>query len=364
VASGPKSELLLLPAGGSLSGDNGQVAVGATTGSGQPAPALLDLVPVAVGSLPPPPQGFSFAGTAFQITLTNPATGQADHDLTNPFVLTVHLTSADAASAGGDASKLALAFWNGSAWVGVPCSMDSGSLTLTCTLSHLTLFAVLVTPPVTAPAELDLPNGQFFTRTNGFSGASADWTGFSVVDDAQANFFTEWQNYGGAERVGLPISGRFMHAGFLTQAFQKLVLQWRPELGRAVPLNTFDDLNQRGSDGWLDVYRQVPPAADTSADVGLPFDQVVARHTAMLDAYPPLRDFYTADDNRLEDYGLPLAVKDYGTFVAVRLQRAAFQLWKVDVPWAAAGTVVVANGGDLAKEAGLIDPAAVVPAAW
>jgi hypothetical protein len=58
---------------------------------------------------------------------------------------------------------------------------------------------------------------------------------------------------------------------------------------------------------------------------------------------------------------LPLSVKDYGPLVAVRLQRATLQLWKIDTPWAAAGSVVVGDGADVAKEAGLWPIEAIAP---
>ena len=56
-----------------------------------------------------------------------------------------------------------------------------------------------------------------------------------------------------------------------------------------------------------------------------------------------------------------LFVADYGSVVSVRLQRATLQLWKSDTPWASAGSVVVGNGGDLAKEAGLWPVDAMTP---
>jgi hypothetical protein len=137
---------------------------------------------------------------------------------------------------------------------------------------------------------------------------------------------------------------------------------WRPDMGGiAVPVNVLDDLNQRGSDAWLDQARQVPLAADTSADVGLSFEGVVARHTALLDAYPALRAAYLNTPGYLTVYGLPLVVKDYGAFVAVRLQRSTLQLWNVSTAWAAAGQVVVGNGADIAKDAGLWPLAALAP---
>ena len=45
----------------------------------------------------------------------------------------------------------------------------------------------------------------------------------------------------------------------------------------------------------------------------------------------------------------------------VRCQRAVFQHWKVDMPWARAGQVVISNGGDVAKEARLIPQEVIVP---
>jgi hypothetical protein len=45
----------------------------------------------------------------------------------------------------------------------------------------------------------------------------------------------------------------------------------------------------------------------------------------------------------------------------VRTQRAVLQLWKHDEPWARAGDVTVANGGDLAKALGLFPAAALKP---
>ena len=48
-------------------------------------------------------------------------------------------------------------------------------------------------------------------------------------------------------------------------------------------------------------------------------------------------------------------------FSAQSQQRAVIQQWKVDVPWARAGETTVANGGDVAKEAGLLPQDATQP---
>jgi hypothetical protein len=148
----------------------------------------------------------------------------------------------------------------------------------------------------------------------------------------------------------------------LTQVFQRSALQWRPDLGQAVPTNILDDLTQAGADAWLDRVGQVPPTPLSSDDTGLDSDQLVARRVGLLDAYPALQAFFQGDADPLYTFGLPVAVKDYGNVVSVRLERASFQLWTVDAPWASAGTVVVASAGDLAKKAGLWPAAAITPA--
>jgi hypothetical protein len=61
-------------------------------------------------------------------------------------------------------------------------------------------------------------------------------------------------------------------------------------------------------------------------------------------------------------YGLPTsAITDMGNHRSIRLQRAVIQRWLVDVPWAQAGQVTVGNGGDIAREAGLLPHSAVQP---
>jgi hypothetical protein len=164
------------------------------------------------------------------------------------------------------------------------------------------------------------------------------------------------------DQVGYPITNRFTHRGFLTQAFQKLALQWRPELGHAVPVNILDDLDQQGSNAWLSDNREVPRPSPTGDDVDQAWDAVVSRHMALLDSYPTLQAFYAAQTDAVDRLGLPVGVQDFGPVVSVRLQRATLQLWRIDTPWASAGSIIVGNGGDLAKEAGLWPLEATTPA--
>ena len=157
------------------------------------------------------------------------------------------------------------------------------------------------------------------SSANGFGGAGD--VGYSVTDDADAAFWSEFQQWGGVDRVGYPITNRFAYRGFLTQAFQKLVLQWRPELGHAVPVNVLDDLDQQGSDAWLSASRAVPRPSLTSGDADQAWEAVANRHIALLDGYATLQAFYAAQDDAVERFGLPVGVDDYGSVVSVRLQR-------------------------------------------
>jgi hypothetical protein len=208
--------------------------------------------------------------------------------------------------------------------------------------------------------DFDIPGGHFFTQANGRPmGDSA--AGFAVTDEGGTRFWSEFQRLGGVDALGYPASQRFVLDGFTTQAFQKGVLQWRPEVGRAYFLNTFDLMHDRGLDDWLLVYRQTPKPFDTKADTGLAWDKVAARHLALLDTNPAIKQRFMADPAWLDHYGLPVAQADMGDSFVIRAQRATFQYWKADVPWAKKGDVTVANGGDLAKEAYLWPVDAAVP---
>lgn len=221
-------------------------------------------------------------------------------------------------------------------------------------------YAIAVSPSARTAPDYDIPNGRFYTQTNGRGSEaprSGSGSGFGVTNDGGIPFWDAFQALGGVEALGYPVSRRFTLDGFTVQAFQKAVLQWRPDLGNQMAfLNTFDVLHDRGKDDWLEVYRQTPRPEDTAADSGLPWEQVVARHLAFLDrpvVPAALKQRFLSNPRWLDHYGLPVSVAEYPGSVVVRAQRATFQYWKQDVPWAARGSVTVANGGDLAKEAGL-----------
>jgi hypothetical protein len=213
-------------------------------------------------------------------------------------------------------------------------------------------------PPARA-ADFDVAGGHFFTQTNGRKDSGA---GFSVTDEGSVPFWTTFKALGGVDALGYPVTRRFELDGFTVQAFQKSILQWRPDRREFWFVNTFDVLHDRGRDDWLEIYRQTPRPLDTAPDKGLAWERVVDRHLAMLDKAPSaLKERFLADPDWPDHYGLPVAVQEYSNSVVVRAQRATLQYWKEAVPWAAKGSVSVANGGDLAKEAGLFPWLAVTP---
>jgi hypothetical protein len=213
--------------------------------------------------------------------------------------------------------------------------------------------------PKPRAADYDVAGGHFFTQTNGRKNSGA---GFGVTDDGGIPLWTAFRALGGADMLGFPVTRRFDMDGFTVQAFQKSVLQWRPDQQKFAFLNTFDVLHDRGRDAWLQIYRQTPPPLDTAADTGLPWVEVVAGHKRLLDGVPqPLTKEFLEDPDWIEHFGLPVATQETPDSVVVRAQRASLQYWKVAVPWAAKGTVSIANGGDLAKEAGVFPWLAVTP---
>ncbi len=212
--------------------------------------------------------------------------------------------------------------------------------------------------PLHAQEPLDFPLtdstgqvvGHFYKQANG-QGGTGD-TGFAVTDAEGIPFWSTFRALGGPEAVGYPISGRFVWDGMVTQAFQKLIFQWNSS--QVAIVNIIDLFTRYGRDDWLQVEKQVPPVADWSADRGRSWAEIVAAHQALLDRFPAIREVYFRASDPIALYGLPQAVADYPTVSVVRAQRAVFQQWKVDTPWAAAGQVTIANGADVAKEAGIL----------
>lgn len=209
--------------------------------------------------------------------------------------------------------------------------------------------------PAACADDFAIPGGRFYTQTGG------QGVGFPVWDDGEARFWSAFQDLGGIQVVGYPISRRFQQHGFTVQAFQKLVLQWDPGADRANAANTLDNLHQAGFDSWLASFRQVPPHQALPQDAGQPFEVVTANHLALLNPNPDIRSAFLAEPDWLTRFGLPIAYQDFGAVRVARAQRVVLQQWVTDTPWARAGEVIFANSGDLAREAGLFPDVAVTP---
>ena len=203
------------------------------------------------------------------------------------------------------------------------------------------------------PKNWSVAGGHFFRETSGAYHLCD--SGFSVTNADGIPFWDTWQRLG-LENVGYPISHRYMWRGFVTQAFQKAIFQWQP--GRGVFfINVFDELHAAGYDERLFHDRSTPfqlPTSFDSDDVtgeGYTWEEIHRRRLALLDENPAIRERYYSAPDPLLQYGLPTSrVEDFGNLYAIRTQRAVIQQWKEDYPWAKAGEVTIANGGDIVKE--------------
>lgn len=209
--------------------------------------------------------------------------------------------------------------------------------------------------------DFDVPNGHFYTQANG-QPPGASQAGFAITNDDGVRFWDEYQRLGGVQGLGYPISQRFQWNGLPVQVTQKGVLQWHPDIGQAYLVNVFDQITELGKDDWLFAARSTPKPLGPEFDAGKNWDEVVRARLALLDANLAIKRRYFSVSDPLTIYGLPTSrVEDFGNNYAVRLQRAVIQQWKEDVPWAKAGQVTVANGGDVGKEVGLYPAEVLAP---
>lgn len=244
--------------------------------------------------------------------------------------------------------------------------MRHSILALACAMLLLAASTVPVVTAQTSGPDYDLPGGigHFYTQTNGGAGAQY---GYRITNEGGINFWSEFQRLGGVPALGYPVSRRFTLDGFTVQATQKVIMQWRPDTNppQVYFVNVFDKLHQLGLDGVLRLTYQIPPQLDPSFDAGKTADQAAKDRLALLDADPVIAARYRALGALATLYaGLPTSkVTNEGPFVALRTQRLAIQHWTVDNPAAGikAGDVTVVNGGDIAKQLGLVPAAYAAP---
>ncbi len=216
------------------------------------------------------------------------------------------------------------------------------------------LFSLPTSTHVFAATDEAIPNGWFFSQTGGGSGQ-----GYAVTNDEGIPYWTFFQEEGGVQTLGYPISQRWIDGPFTYQAFQKAILQWQPGQGMFYA-NTYDQLSAEGKDPWLDAFKLTPRPRTFPEDAGQPFEVARQSHLHLLDENSAIKAKWNANANWLNAYGLPVAYEDRGDVRVLRAQRAVLQQWMTATVWAAAGEVVISNGGAVYKEAGLIPAAATV----
>ena len=242
-----------------------------------------------------------------------------------------------------------------------------GPILLLVLLASLSLSG---TPSAAAPADFAIPRGHFYTQAAGTDAPAG--TGYAIADEGTDErgqsiaFWTAFQRLGGVNALGYPASRRFLWNGFVSQATQRVVLQWRPEANTVYFVNVMDLLTEAGKDDYLQTVRQTPKPFDFKPEEqSLSFQQIVAKRYALLDSNAAIKAKYFSFPDPLNMNGLPTApITDMGDAYVLRAQRIIIQQWKKDMPWAKAGTVTVALGGDIAKETDLLeaqDPLAIVP---
>lgn len=186
-------------------------------------------------------------------------------------------------------------------------------------------------------------------------------TGFAVRDRDGVSFLSEFDRLGGPPLLGYPVSRVFEAGGFLRQAFQRGILQWRADTGTPALVNVMDLLFDAGMDGPL-LQKGVP--AHLTGDDGSGGDFGRAREIRLgWLTEPAVQRAYLSSSDPLSFYGLPTSRPErHGPFVAQRFQRGVLQLWVDEVPgMPAPGRVVGVLAGDLAIESGLVPKGALTP---
>jgi hypothetical protein len=210
----------------------------------------------------------------------------------------------------------------------------------------------------TSLREYPVPGGWFYTQESRMPQDSPPYRGYTVVDDADASFWTEFRRFGGVEVLGYPVSRRYHYptdSGFLSQAFQRGILQWHPETGRATMANVFEQFTEQGRDDQLEIAG-IPRPRPNDASMSFASDAerrmgwlVEPRFLARYFFDPVSQSPFEAQEQAWDFFGLPQTAPDrpvylrekangkYGAplylpYVAQRFQKGGLQLFLADVP--------------------------------
>ncbi|MGH2460446.1 MAG: septal ring lytic transglycosylase RlpA family protein [Chloroflexota bacterium] len=237
-------------------------------------------------------------------------------------------------------------------------------------LTTVLLTATLTIGPLSGIAsaesatDLTIPGGHFYTQANGTS-IGPRGGGFEITDANDVPFWTFFNQTGGVDVLGYPVSQRFLWDGYVCQATQRAILQWNPATNQVQLANIFDYLSGIGKDDWL-LAAHLAPKPDRVPQESQPLSFLMLAHWrfSWLYADPAIFHRYFSTPSYYAVFGLPTSpVVDLGPYHAVRFQRAVIYHWKFSVPWADDRGTSVGLAGDLLKELGLIPTAALQPRA-
>jgi hypothetical protein len=208
------------------------------------------------------------------------------------------------------------------------------------------------------PKDYPIAGGWFYTEeAHGLcivgSGPARN-RGYLVVDDDHGAFWTEFRRYGGVDVLGYPVSQPYHYPvnstdGLWYQAFERGVLQWHPEEGRAELANVFEQFTEQGLDDDLAVLGIPGPQAPDGSSAS---DQINARMSWLTEprflaryffdpvashSSDPIRDGQSAFATQEQAWSFlgpgrqPLYPLVH-SFMAQRFQKAGMELFFDDTP--------------------------------
>jgi hypothetical protein len=203
-----------------------------------------------------------------------------------------------------------------------------------------------------------VPGGWFYTQESRLDHDSPPFRGYTVVDDVDGTFWTDFRRLGGVDVLGYPVSRRYRYptqTGYLSQAFQRGIVQWHPETGRAEMANAFEQFTEQGLDDQLEIAGiPKPQPGDTSLSFADDAERRMSwltepRFLARFFFDPVTQTPFEAQEQAWDFFGLPqtnsqrpvyLREKANGKFgaplylpyVAQRFQKSGLELFLDDQP--------------------------------
>jgi lipoprotein-anchoring transpeptidase ErfK/SrfK len=216
--------------------------------------------------------------------------------------------------------------------------------------------------PSVQPAGADLadwpiPDGHFYTQSAPHD-APKD-AGFVVDNGGGIGLWRDYTGMGGPAQLGYPISTRFDMGGETYQATQTALLSWNPTAGRVEIHPVFRTLAEIEMDGLLEAMGIPPTDPELLEDPDLP---ATTRLGWLTNPYLAIAYRGAAEGDGQRRFGLPMSrPQRFGPYLAQRFEKSVLQLWLDDVPGISAGTVTLAQVGDLLREVKLIPDYALEP---